>query len=545
MGVWQNQEVEQVSQQLRLRGSRNLSSTAAFLLLALVCAVVASTRGFDSLMEERGRLVGLDLPMTRLVVAGLGVFFAVLFIFSVGTFAAKYRPLAMGDAKSLLGAEIEGNEKKSDAKDSALHHEPRLKSHLMPSPFVASPNSKLTMSTPLKSTIGLSSARTALFSPSSPVVRSPMSGIRDERDLYSYFEQNFTDSPSGMNSHSRGLSSNSNGNSSGILGGISQSLFGYQTTYKAGASSQEDATFKDSEEAKKLLQRLNIELSMHSEWPYRLRRWISGELVEKCVVLADELKNRQNLLSRTARQEYESGQKKRMQQTQASQNQASQNSWGTSAFSGGTENAWSGFSGSTGNEEQHRLAAQQQAEVIIAKRHDLLQRYLDVTQDRACKEYVLDRLRQLMDGGTLSAYEWNGGGKWRGRDWNRDLPTDSQIILHLFVTKMNSLLARQARESGMQVGQTPFSNRYVLITPQRPDSKNKDVLIWLQRRNPAHVKVVVRNQIWETQPGGNNLYHALLLYIYAVAKEERGVVEMMSFQQSCPELLAVVRERKY
>ena len=308
---------------------------------------------------------------------------------------------------------------------------------------------------------------------------------------------------------------------------------------------------RESEEAKKLLQRLQIELSMHSEWPYRLRRWISSELVGKTVVLADELKNRQSLLQRTARQEYDLGQKKRQQQQHQLQQQQQQQggggfSWGTSAFTGGADSAWGNFSGSTGTEEQLRAAAQQQAEAIIARKHDQLQRFLDVTQDRSCKDYVLDRLRQLHEGGTLSGYEWNGGGKWKGRDWSQDsLPTDAHIILHLFVEKMNLLIATQAVESGMRVGETPFSNRYVLITPQTPDPKNKDVLIWLQRRNPAHVKVVVRNEIWEVQPGSNNLFHALILYIYAVAKEERGVVEMMSLQQSCPELLAVVRERKY
>ncbi len=60
-----------------------------------------------------------------------------------------------------------------------------------------------------------------------------------------------------------------------------------------------------------------------------------------------------------------------------------------------------------------KQAAHRRAEDIIQQKHDLLQRYLDVTQDRACKDYVLDRLRHLADGGTLSSYEWNGGGKFK------------------------------------------------------------------------------------------------------------------------------------
>lgn len=45
-----------------------------------------------------------------------------------------------------------------------------------------------------------------------------------------------------------------------------------------------------------------------------------------------------------------------------------------------------------------------------------------------------------------------------------------------------------------------FPSRYVLITPQQPDGKRKDVLLWLQRRNPPHLKVVVRGDVWDVVP---------------------------------------------
>ncbi len=110
---------------------------------------------------------------------------------------------------------------------------------------------------------------------------------------------------------------------------------------------------KESEAAKLLLQRLRIELSMHSEWPYRMRRWISSELVDKCVALADELKNRQLAVERVARVEYER-EEKRMKQQQQQQQQTGwgatpiiggNGGWGVSAFSGGVGDAWGGFGG--------------------------------------------------------------------------------------------------------------------------------------------------------------------------------------------------------
>ena len=33
----------------------------------------------------------------------------------------------------------------------------------------------------------------------------------------------------------------------------------------------------------------------------------------------------------------------------------------------------------------------------------------------------------LAKGGCLTAFHWNSGGTWKGRTWDKDLPTDSQV----------------------------------------------------------------------------------------------------------------------
>ena len=361
-----------------------------------------------------------------------------------------------------------------------------------PAPLTPTAATKPMMPTPPKAPTA-ASAR-LVFSPSTPPVRSPLSvPLTDERQLNSYLQR--AASISGMSSSPGG---GGGGGASPMNLGLTRPSFSYQTSYRASGGATEDAgLLKETEAAKDVLQRLKIELAMHSEWPYRMRRWISSELVEKTIALADELKNRQNAVDRLARIEYENDEKQRKQQQLQQQQQGgggwgwgggtgntgnSGNSggwgWGTTAFSGTANDAWGGFGGTQATEEQNRKAALARAEEMVLKKHEQLQRCLDVTQDKACKEYVLDRLRQLADGGTLASYEWNGGGKFKGRDWSADsLPTDAQVIFHLFVTRLNTLLYQQAEESGMHVGHTPFSNRYLLITPQTPDPKNKDVLL--------------------------------------------------------------------
>ncbi len=529
--VFERDEVATVALLRRRDAERTTNLVLALLLLSMaVFCFLLSQPALESLLAPQAKAVGLEVQGAQRVVMAVAAVCATLFVLCVGVLMRDARAASVvRDPSHLLGATLRTDK---SAPSTPVH---------VTTPLTPTAATKPMMPTPPKA--AMASASRAVFSPSTPPVRSPLAvSLTDERQLHSFLQRASSSPSSSVMSSTASMS-------------LSRPSSAYQTAYRLSGAA-EDAGFKESEAAKLVLQRLRIELAMHSEWPYRMRRWMS-ELVERCVALADELKNRQSAVDRAFRIEYAEEEKKRKLQQQQQQQQGGGwggfgaglggggGAWGVSAFSGGADSAWGGFGGAQATEEQMRQEAMRRAEESVLRKHELLQRYLDVTQDRSCKEYVLERLRQLADGGTLSSYEWNGGGKFKGREWSHDsLPTDAQVLLHLFVTKLNTLLYQQAKESGMDVGPTPFSNRYLLITPQTPDAKNKDVLLWLQRRSPPHLKVVVRGETWDVAPGQNNLIHGLVLYIYAVAKEERGVIEMMSLAQTAPELLKIVAERK-
>jgi hypothetical protein len=528
--VFQAESVAITATLRRREAERTTNVVLALGLLGLAAVSFALSRPmFEWIVAPRALALGLEVATAQLMAVAVAVVCGALCITCVGVLLRDARSLGLvHDPKHPLGASL--------ARDETLPSTPTQRPMLTPT----SATKPMMPTPPNKAPVAVSSR--SVFSPATPPMRSPLGvSLTDERQLNSFLQRAGSSPMSGG-----GFGSPSNLS-------LSRPSFAYQTSYRASGAA-EDAGFKESEAAKLVLQRLKIELAMHSEWPYRMRRWMS-ELVERCVALSDELRNRQAAVERAFRIEYAAEEKRRkLQQLQQQQKGGGGGgwgdfggggAWGVSAFTGGADAAWGGFGGTQATEEQMRQEAMRRAEESVHRKHELLQRYLDVTQDRSCKDYVLERLRQLAEGGTLSGYEWNGGGKFKGREWSHDsLPTDAQLLFHLFVTKLNTLLHEQARESGMDVGPTPFSNRYLLITPQTPDPKNKDVLLWLQRRSPPHLKVVVRGDVWEVAPGQNNLIHALVLYVYAVAKEERGVIEMMSLAQTAPELLKIVTERK-
>jgi hypothetical protein len=79
---------------------------------------------------------------------------------------------------------------------------------------------------------------------------------------------------------------------------------------------------------------------------------------------------------------------------------------------------------------RHILQHQAQGNLIVSNRI-YLEEYLDIPNCN--RKYLLERLESLSSGGYLPKFKWNSGGDFNGHSWNeKDFPTDSQIILHLF-----------------------------------------------------------------------------------------------------------------
>ena len=71
---------------------------------------------------------------------------------------------------------------------------------------------------------------------------------------------------------------------------------------------------------------------------------------------------------------------------------------------------------------------------------------------------------ELGEDSCMGAYHWKSGSDYRGRSWDQDLPTDAQIVMHVFCTYMDSRLPTDAR---FQDGRT-FTGLYFLKNLDKP-----------------------------------------------------------------------------
>ncbi|XP_068257336.1 transmembrane protein 209 [Nyctibius grandis] len=147
-----------------------------------------------------------------------------------------------------------------------------------------------------------------------------------------------------------------------------------------------------------------------------------------------------------------------------------------------------------------------------------LVQYLDLTPNQ---EYLVERIKELSQGGCMSSFRWNRGGDFKGRKWDTDLPTDSSIIMHVFCTYLDSRLPPHPKYPD---GKT-FTSQHFLQTPDKPDTSNENVFcIYQSSINPPHYELIYQRHVYNLPKGRNNMFHTLLMFLCIIKTKESGML---------------------
>ncbi|XP_070610595.1 transmembrane protein 209 isoform X4 [Erythrolamprus reginae] len=136
--------------------------------------------------------------------------------------------------------------------------------------------------------------------------------------------------------------------------------------------------------------------------------------------------------------------------------------------------------------------------------------YLDLTPNQ---EYLVERIKELSQGGCMSSFRWNRGGDFKARTWDTDLPTDCGILMHVFCTYLDSRLPPHPKYPD---GKT-FTSQHFIQTPDKPDMSNENLFcIYQSSVNPPHYELIYQQQVYNLPKGRNNLFHTLLMFLYII-----------------------------
>ncbi|KAG0252773.1 hypothetical protein BG011_006747 [Mortierella polycephala] len=160
----------------------------------------------------------------------------------------------------------------------------------------------------------------------------------------------------------------------------------------------------------------------------------------------------------------------------------------------------------------------------IVRQRMVLEPYLAIP-GFANRKYVVERLQAM--GPLLTHFIWDSNGlTWDGgkKAWTPELPTDSQIIMHLFTVYMD--LAMPAQPS-LAYDRFPFSYKYYVPMESKPDATTA-LQIKQTSKVPPNYNLVVEGSMWEVVPKRLNVWYTLVLFIYMVMKENGGYIGQLN-----------------
>ncbi|KAL3852622.1 hypothetical protein ACJMK2_016240 [Sinanodonta woodiana] len=158
--------------------------------------------------------------------------------------------------------------------------------------------------------------------------------------------------------------------------------------------------------------------------------------------------------------------------------------------------------------------------------------YLDFPSPQ---EYMVQRIKDLGKDGCISEFSWASGGNY-GKHWGEHLPTDAALVMHLFCTYLDSRLPAQPKYPD---GKT-FTNQYFMKTPDKPNLEKKDnFLIYQSSINPPHFQVIIKNNVFSLPKGRNNMFQAMLLFLYHIQTREHGMLGRVSLGMSGVNILNI------
>ena len=87
------------------------------------------------------------------------------------------------------------------------------------------------------------------------------------------------------------------------------------------------------------------------------------------------------------------------------------------------------------------------------------------------QEYLVKRLSELSEGGAMSEYKWNAGGRYKGSEWCDKLPTDAEIVMNCVAAYLDVRMPTHYHYTSNVDGK-PFTGIYFLKTLTSDLQKN-------------------------------------------------------------------------
>ncbi|KAI0978600.1 hypothetical protein GJ496_005163 [Pomphorhynchus laevis] len=155
--------------------------------------------------------------------------------------------------------------------------------------------------------------------------------------------------------------------------------------------------------------------------------------------------------------------------------------------------------------------------------------------------YVIHRIKELSKL-CMSCYKWNSGGNFESKPWNELLPTDCDVVFHLFVTYMDSIFPTNALHINGRYFVNTFTKGHVYSQPNS-DKSATPIIIHKYRSSPCMLKIIYDQENISIDEGPYNLFDAITAFLYIVKYKLDGRLSSVNLQYVCPNVMNIVAKK--
>ena len=148
-----------------------------------------------------------------------------------------------------------------------------------------------------------------------------------------------------------------------------------------------------------------------------------------------------------------------------------------------------------------------------------------------CSAYVLSRINSLASSSFLATHLGDKGDRWHDREWTTDLPSDNQIVMHIFSAWISFFL------SGKRKGkdQLLFSQKYLFVKRDPVFENENDVLLCSDDWAKFYVYTSYKSSTQEkfyVALGRDSMYAALTLFFWFIKEKKKFLMEAADLKDS-------------
>eukprot|EP00158_Paraphelidium_tribonemae_P004964 Partr_v1_DN27077_c0_g1_i1_m29191 putative Transmembrane protein 209 len=152
-----------------------------------------------------------------------------------------------------------------------------------------------------------------------------------------------------------------------------------------------------------------------------------------------------------------------------------------------------------------------------------LESFLLVPRTPLARLYIVDRILNMAKESDLGSFVYDGGFESDGKSWTSDLPSDAEIVFHLFCAYMD----QKMRCLGVYKDTLPFTHNFITSADVKPHTGGSLCRICVVNRYPLRLCLSVGSQLWDVYEGRSNLFHTIALFVKYHEKFSAGYVDTL------------------